>query len=148
MHVHDNNNNIHRALGTIFWLGVLLLSWQAKKRRKESPLLQQVGYFWDATRHKKGPHFKKMPFDISFRFGGSSKVHQNYCKIVINATIHWTLCPYKHAVRPRKKKGKPSWISSKDIIMCLVSNERREYALDNKANSLIKTCVAIKIFYW
>ena len=30
------------------------------------------------------------------------------------------------------------------IIMCLVSNERGENALDNKAYSFIKTCVAIK----
>ena len=29
--------------------------------------------------------------------------------------------------------------------MCLVSNERRENALDNEAYSLIKDCVAIKI---
>ena len=31
--------------------------------------------------------------------------------------------------------------------MCLVSNERRENALDNEAYSLIKNCVAMKIAY-
>ena len=35
-----------------------------------------------------------------------------------------------------------------DIIMCLVSNERRENALDNEAYSLIKICVAIQISHW
>ena len=33
-----------------------------------------------------------------------------------------------------------------DIIMCLVSNESRETALDNEAYTLIKTCVAMKIY--
>ena len=35
-----------------------------------------------------------------------------------------------------------------DIIMCLVSNERRENALDNEAYSLIKFCMAMKISHW
>ena len=49
-----NNNNIHRALGTIFCflLGVgggAPPELTSKKRKR--------GCFWDATRHKKGPHF-------------------------------------------------------------------------------------------
>ena len=32
--------------------------------------------------------------------------------------------------------------------MCLVSNERKENALDNEAYNLNKTCVAKKISYW
>ena len=36
-----------------------------------------------------------------------------------------------------------------DIILCLVSNERRKNALDNKAYSLIKSSMAMKIsYYW
>ena len=35
-----------------------------------------------------------------------------------------------------------------DIIMCLVSNERRENALDNEAYSLFQSCVAMKISHW
>ena len=35
-----------------------------------------------------------------------------------------------------------------DIIMSLVSNKRRENALDNEAYSLNKTCVAMKISHW
>ena len=35
-----------------------------------------------------------------------------------------------------------------DIIMCLVSNERRENALDNEVYCLIKNYVVIKISYW
>ena len=35
-----------------------------------------------------------------------------------------------------------------DIIMCLVSNERRENALDNEAYSLFQSCMAMKISHW
>ena len=35
-----------------------------------------------------------------------------------------------------------------DIIMCLVSNERKENALDNKAYSVFQSCVAMKISHW
>ena len=35
-----------------------------------------------------------------------------------------------------------------DIIMCLVSNERRENALDNEAYSLSQSCMAMKISHW
>ena len=35
-----------------------------------------------------------------------------------------------------------------DIIMCLVSNERRQNARDNEAYSLFQYCVAMKISYW
>ena len=34
------------------------------------------------------------------------------------------------------------------IIMCSVSNERRENALDNEAYSLFQSCVAMKISHW
>ena len=35
-----------------------------------------------------------------------------------------------------------------DIIMCLVSNKRRENALDNETYSLFQSCVAMKISHW